>query len=213
MQNLVCVSGSIFMKGSWKVVFVKNLFEVAKIKKHKYPFLKLIPNPFYFFNYFLAKILKQSFTEITPSQFAELYNTSKSDEFAFSYITPEFLEWRFKPFKHYYKGIKSFANQNGDYYAGFAHDSIYYICDFHSKSRFGIFKIIRHIFSHTSFKEINMIRFMDNVVDKPNWMIKFGFVPFGTISEVYYISQDQEVLDAMKGKRFYYSYLDSDENI
>lgn len=206
-------AGSIFMKGSWKVAFVKNLFEVAKIKRRNYPILKLIPNPLFYFNYLLAIASKQRFNEITPSRFAELYNASKSDEYAYSYLTPEFLEWRFRPFKNYYQGIKAYANENGDYYAGFLYNSVYYLCDYHTKSPNGIFKLIHHILSQTSLKDINMIRFMANVVNKPTWMIKFGFIPFGTVSEVYYVSQDQEVLDAMKGKRFYYSYLDSDENI
>jgi len=206
-------TGAHFMEGPWKVSYMKNLYELARIKKKEKPFMKWIPNPFYYFDYFLSILKPPQFEIITPEEYATLYHASKSPHFIYNKLTSDFLEWRFNSFKHYYSGVTAYKHPNGDYYCGFLSKSVYYICDYQAKTHQGLLAIIQHIFKTHTFKAVDMIRLMMNISKRPDWMRFRGFIPFRTVTNIVYFTEDQKILDSMKEKRFYYGYLDSDENI
>ncbi|MGI9192870.1 MAG: GNAT family N-acetyltransferase [Chitinophagaceae bacterium] len=206
-------TGYEFMQGSWKVSFPKNLYEVLKLKKKTIEALKWIPNPFFYVSYCRALFGSSKFKPITVSNFAERYHASKKANEVYGFLTPEFQAWRFNAFKNYYPAISTYSDENGNYYAGFKMKSVYFICDYHTKS-FSAFKaIIRHVLKTHGLREISVIRFMVNEPNQPKWMFRYGFIPFKTNTSIVYHTENQTLKESLKDKQFYYSYLDSDENI
>ncbi len=201
------------MEGSWKVAFPKNLYEILKIKKINAPLLKWVPNPFFYLPKLVSFFIKSGFVPATESEYAELYHATKKENEVYNVLTPDFLAWRFRPFKPFYSGLSIYKNSNGSYYAGFINKGVYYIADFHAASVYDFIDMMGHINTMNGTKSIDVIRFMMNVPNHPKWMYFLGFLPFGTNTTIFYHTKDPILLEALKNKRFYYSYLDSDENI
>jgi hypothetical protein len=201
------------MEGSWKVAFPKNFYEILKIKQIKLPFLKFIPNPFFYIPKLLSIFIESRFKPASESEYADLYHASKKPNEVYNLLTPDFLAWRFRPFIPFYAGLNIYKNSKGSYYAGFFNKGIYYIADFHAKSVYDFIDMMGHVFKQQGVSSIDVVRFMMNVPKHPKWMYLFGFLPFGTNTTIFYATKDPVILEALKNKRFYYSYLDSDENI
>lgn len=206
-------SGFKFLPGSWKVSFPKNLYEILKLKRITMPWLKWIPNPFYYMVYIEGLFKKSAFEKISTAEFANLFHASKQINEIYTHISPAFQEWRFNPFKHFYPGVSTFADKKGNYYAGYNVKKVYYICDFHVQRFQDLKSIIQHIYQQFKLGEIDLIRFMVNEFEHPKWMYWRGFIPFKSNTNIVYFTEDQFLLEELKNKKYYYTYLDSDENI
>ncbi|MBD0823882.1 GNAT family N-acetyltransferase [Aestuariibaculum marinum] len=202
-------NGYVSISGPRKFVFPIKIGEVLKLKEIDNGFLNFIYNPFL---YLIRCFSKEGFNRVDNKEYVNLIKRD-SNTFIYCVYDQSFLDWRFSSFKSYYKGIECYVKNENTYFSGYINGRIYYITDFNCSNVRCFFEIIHFIYSKHKASPILRVKFFSN-----NWKLSqilpfFGFVRFRTLTQVVLYTTNQTIKKALKGKKFYYTLLDSDENI
>lgn len=197
------------MKGPWKFIFPLKIGEVTKLKGFNIKVLNFITNPFVFF---IKYLLNSDFKVISHEEYLIINHNKFVKKTAYIAQDNDFVNWRYKSFKHYYHEINTFSNSKGSCFSGFYNNSIYYITEFKVDSLIDFFKIIAYLLSVNRDKPLLRIKFFSNYDFISRWLILFGFIKFRTQTEIIFFTE-QMISDKLDGSCFYYTLLNSDENI
>jgi hypothetical protein len=202
-----------FIKGPWKFIFPFNLGEIFRLKGYDNKFLHQIPNPFLLLFSTIALFRKNTFKEIDKDSYLEFEKNKNIKNLIYSVYDKEFIDWRFNEFKDYYPGVKTFGNTDGCRFSGYFKNKAFYITDYYVNKNMDFFSIISAVVSMYKSQNISMIRFMSSS-GQLNRLLQFsGFIKFRTRTVIAYNTKDSNLLELFKNKEFYYTYLDSDEQI
>ncbi len=206
-------SGYKTIQASYKFLFSVNIGGILKLKSIHIPFFNHVPNLFLLFYWFWSKIRKQLFKKISKEQYQRINDIKNVSEFVSTVQDASFISWRYNTFKHYYKGIDTYANENGSSFSGFYADNCYYITNFKIIKLVHFFDIISQILAQYRKEGLLTIRLFcndDNLLKKLPFL---GFIKFRTRSKVIFYTENEDLIKKISDKKFYYTYSDSDENI
>lgn len=206
-------AGYKFMRGPYKFLFSLTLGGILSLKRIDLKRLNNVPNFFAYFFILYGKIRKQRFNLIDKSEYVKLNNPNERIGFVSTIHDEDFINWRYEKFKNYYKGIDTYSNKKGDSFSGYLADSTYFLTDFKIKNWFIFFDIISQIIIAYKPQNLKTIRFAVNEEKRFDALWFFGFIKFRTRGEVIYYTENKELSEKLKTKKFYYTYSDSDENI
>ena len=201
------------INGPWKFFFPLNLGEIFKIKGLDYRLLYKIPNPFLILLKLLSFFLKNTFKEIEKNHYLEFEKKKEGKNLIYSVYDKEFIDWRFNNFKDYYAGIKTFGNIKGCSFSGYLNNKIFYLTDYCINKNIDFYSIISAIKTMHKSQNLSMIRFMSSTNSLTKLLQFSGFIKFRTRTQVIYYSIEPEIINLFENKEFYYTYLDSDEQI
>lgn len=200
------------LRGSWKHLFAVKIGEISKLKKINSSLLDSIYNPFYPLYLLINKFSKYSFELIDKMDY-EILVTSQNKNKIYVCRDQEFIKWRFSPFKEFYPGIEIMkAKKNSTFYSGYFSGSTYLITDFNIKNIFSLLQIISDIIRRFKSKGLLRVRFNNNS-NLSKWLLFFGIIKFRTQTVIIYYTDNEILNQKMMAKSFYYTYMDSDENI
>jgi len=207
-------SGYNSLKGSWKHLFPIKLGEITKLKGYNFEILNLIYNPLVVLFFILSKFKNNSFDKIELNEYNTLLYRKKSLDTISVYRDSEFIDWRFNAFKDYYPEMEIYSkNDKKVFYLGYFANKDYFITDLNVNNIFELFQVISNIIKRYKNKNISRIRFCCHQENISIKLLFFGFIKFRTRTEVIYYSEDSALIKKMYDKKFYYTYMDSDENI
>jgi len=196
------------LKSSWKFIFPIKIGEITKLKGYTIKLLNKIGHPLLLFKHFF----KNDFYKISEDQYVCNYRMKRKHNQAYVVHDENFVKWRYHSFKHYYKEVSMYSNSYGSYFSGFFNNNVYYITDFEVNTFKEFFKIVYFIVNQHKKESLLRIKFFSNISFLNRWLLFFGFVKFRTQTEIIYFTT--ELLESqLKGRYFYYTLLDSDENI
>jgi GNAT superfamily N-acetyltransferase len=182
-----------------------------QMKGLPYQFLKSVKNPF--LSVYRQKKYKREFKqlEILNENHHELFHMQSQNDLRIQ-VDESFKKWRFKKFKDYYPGVKLFnLVSTKTYFSGYHHGNIYFITDLELENDKDFYAIINFILSFLPEK-IDRIRFQNN-----NHSKKLGSVlttiEYSTKTSIIYFTEDKALDKSLKGRYFYYTHQDSDENL
>ncbi|HKO77929.1 MAG TPA: hypothetical protein VJU52_11955, partial [Flavobacterium sp.] len=89
----------------------------------------------------------------------------------------------------------------------------YYLAEFNSNSIFEFLSIINFIYSKYKNEKIVRIKFFSNSKALSSRLLFLGFVKFRTRTKIVFFTNDEVIRKKMIDKEFYYTLIDSDENI
>ncbi|MGB5982884.1 MAG: GNAT family N-acetyltransferase [Nonlabens sp.] len=173
------------------------------LDKVRNPFLKLYSSSKY----------KSDFEEldIIEAKHEKIFQLEK-DKQIFIDRGNSFKNWRFRPFKDYYPGVKLYGlTGTGTYYSGYHHGDVYFITDFFITHSVHFKKIINHILGYIP-DNIERIRFQNNTNNELLGS-KLNTIKYRTETSIIYYTEDVEIDKKVKNQYFYYSHQDSDENV
>lgn len=200
------------LKGSWKHLFAIKIGEISKLKKINSSFLDSLYNPFYLFYLMINKFSNHHFEVINKKDYKNLITLQNKNKISVC-RDEKFIEWRFSPFEDFYLGIEIMQKKNTSiFYSGYFSGSTYIITDFNIKNIFGLLQIISNIIQRFSSKGLLRIRFNNNS-NLSKWLLFFGIIKFRTQTEIIYYTKNEVLNQKMANKSFYYTFMDSDENI
>ena len=201
------------IKASYKFLFSLNLGGILKLKGIDLKILNKTPNFFAYFFILYGKIRKQRFDTISKLEYTKLNDEKERIGFVSTVHDTDFINWRYEKFKKYYKGINTYSNKKGDSFSGYLADSTYFLANFKIKNWLVFLDAISQIINEYKPKNLQTIRFMANDETRFNALWFFGFIKFRTRGEVIYYTDNKELSEKIKTKKFYYTYSDSDEHI
>lgn len=200
------------LAGPWKHLFPIKIGELTKLKKRSYKILDFLYNPFFVFYFFLGKVSQSEFERVKKNDYVDLINVKTKK--AKILRDKEFVDWRFSSFMDFYSGVEIFTKSNHEvFYSGYFAGATYYITDYKTKNIFNLIQIIANIIQRFRDKDILRIRFCNNEHAWSKWLVFFGIIKFRTQTEIIYYTNDVNIKEQLKNKKFYYTFLDSDENI
>jgi GNAT superfamily N-acetyltransferase len=206
-------NGYLLTKSSWKFIFPVNLFEVFRLKKINWKFLKYIPNPFLIIPYFIGFIFKDNYHILSINEANEYFSKENRNEFNYVIRDKSFIKWRFQKFEDYYKGIDVLVDNKKNMYSGYYNNDTFYMTDFKMNSVLSFIILINSVLSKFKSSGIKSIRFFSNDNKLTNSLSFLGFIKFRTRNRIIFYTKNSELQENMKSKEFYYSYADSDDNI
>ena len=188
-----------------------NLGLPLRMKGYPVKWLDQVTNPF--LSRFKAKKLQREFDElnIVEADHTKIFQLDVKDQ-VYVERDSEFKNWRFRPFKDYYPGIKLYQLVGTKtYFSGYYAGNIYFITDFVLEEENHFNYIINHILRNIP-ESTERIRFQNNIHDKVLGS-NLTTIKNRTETSIIYYTQDDEIDELIKGKYFYYTHHDTDENI
>lgn len=200
------------LKSSYKHIFALKIGELSKLKNYQNKFLDFLYNPFLLFYLVINKISRNKFETVDKSSYKSL-KPKKTNKIKVV-RDEEFISWRFYPFNGFYPGIEIKSQKNKEiFYLGYFSSSTYFITDFNIKNIFHLFQIISDITNRFKSKGLLRIRFSNNNINLSKWLSFFGIIKFRTQTEIIFHTEDKDLEKKITNNVFYYTYMDSDENI
>jgi len=182
-----------------------------KMKGLPHQFLKSVKNPF--LSVYRQRKYQREFKQldVLNEKHHELFQMKSQNDLRIQ-VDESFKKWRFKKFKDYYPGVKLFnLVSTKTYFSGYHHGNIYFITDLELENDKDFYAIINFILSFLPEK-IDRIRFQNN-----NHSKKLGSVlttiEYSTKTSIIYFTEDKALDKSLKGRYFYYTHQDSDENL
>jgi hypothetical protein len=207
-------SGYSSLKGSWKHLFPITIGEIFKLKGYNSLVLDNIPNPFLLFFITLNKLFKINFKKFVADDYLTLEPSDKLKSTIFVQRDSDFVAWRFNSFLSYYSGIEIHACANKKVvFSGYFSGNSYYVTDYKVNGIFQLCQIIAFLINRYSLTDLKRIRFCCNQENISKYLVFFGFIKFRTQTEIIYFSNDFSIVEKFGDKDFYYTFMDSDENI
>lgn len=183
-----------------------------KMKGYNAKFFNGLKNPFLKF-YEKASILN-SFEEIDIYKLHhnKLFKRSLNDMLSI-HIDNEFKKWRFNSFKDYYPGVSAYKLKDREtYFTGYFNGKTYFITDCDVQEVIDYKLIIAFILKMNKKNDLELIRFMNNKI-KPFNELKLISIKYSTPNSIIYFTRNNSIIKNIEGRKFYYTYQDSDENI
>lgn len=195
--------------GSWKFIFPIKIGEVLKLKGYNNRFFNFCYNPFLL----VLKLQKNhSFFEIDRNEFKKL-SDKKEKKAIYCDHDADFMNWRYSAFNGYFSGLKCYKRNDNIFFSGFYVNGVFYITEFYSESVFEFLSIINFIYSKYKNEMILRIKFFSNIETLSSKLSLLGFIKFRTRTKIVFFTNDEEIRRKMTSKEFYYTLIDSDENI
>ncbi|MBD0836999.1 GNAT family N-acetyltransferase [Aestuariibaculum suncheonense] len=202
-------NGYVLVPGPRKFIFPVKIGEAFKLKKVNSSLLNYCYNPFLFL---IRCFPKSGFQKISSKEYLSLIKRD-SNEFMYCAYNKAFLNWRFSSFKSYYSGIDCYKKNADNFFSGYMNGQVYYITDFNCSNVRFFFEIIHFIYSKHKASPILRVKFFSNNSKLSGILPFLGFVRFRTLTQIVLYTTNEAILRAVKTKKFYYTLLDSDENI
>lgn len=167
------------------------------------PFLKLYTKNKFKSDFKQLDIIKTDHQEIFQLQSENQIFIERDDSFK---------KWRFCSFKDYYPDVKLYQLVGKKtYYSGYHHGDLYFITDLQLEDAVHFNHIINHILSYVP-SNIERIRFLNNENDELLGS-KLNTIKYRTETSIIYYTESEEIGQSVKGRYFYYTHQDSDENV
>ncbi len=204
--------------GPWKFFFPIKLNEISDLKfKRLSPILKYFPNPLLYY----AKITlffkhkTRILQLITLEEVDWQWINQKDDENTAKVLHDKgFLSWRLAEFKPYHNAGFIFQ-KSGLYFMNVRlNQTTCHICDFVYQTIEIAEQVLLELIIWMQKKNVQAIRYMANTPAETMLLDRLGFIKFRTRTEIIYASNNQHFNNLIeKQDSFYYTYLDSDEDI
>ncbi len=173
--------------------------------------LDTVRNPF--LNIYTQNKFKSDFKEvdIIKANHQEIFELQKDDQI-FIERNDSFKKWRFCSFKDYYPNVKLYHLLGTEtYYSGYHHGDLYFITDLRLEISTHFNNVINHILSYIP-SNVERIRFQNNI-NSELLGSKLNTIKYRTETSIIYYTEDKEIDQNVKGRYFYYTHQDSDENV
>lgn len=199
------------LSGGFKYVFPYRLGDLLRYKKKSIPVLNWIPHPFLVAVRLFSIFNRSLYQEISPNQY-----TSHKTSFDLSVVGIEqddsFVAWRYPSFENYYSGVKCFSTNSGQTFSGYFQNDRFYVASYTAQTYKELWKMLQHLLLLKSNSQ-GSIRILasNHLVDKR--LRRLGFIRFGTPTEIIFYTADLSLKKLLLTKTFFYTYIDSDENI
>jgi GNAT superfamily N-acetyltransferase len=208
-------AGFISLIGPWKFFFPLWLGEITKLKGYNSVILSRIRNPFiYLFQAwrFLRKG-KQKFRQKSISSYIDFVNKVSSEKKLKVFHDYSFTHWRYPAFKDYYKGVQMYADSSSSFFSFYTDKELLIVTEWSGKTRKAYLDIWSEILFLACCTRVLRIKILANSALETATLSFSGCLKFRTRTDIIYYTTEKELHDQLKNEYFYYTYLDSDENI
>ncbi len=188
-----------------------NLGLPLRMKGYPVKWLDRVKNPF--LSKFMKKKYRGEFDKVNTidTDQTEVFKLDKPGQ-VYIERDREFKNWRFESFKDYYPGIQLYKLRGtSTYFSGYYNGNIYFITDFILEKEIHFSTIVNYILRNTP-KNIERVRFQNNIHGEVLGS-SLTTIKNKTKTSIIYYTKDQEIDKLIKGKYFYYTHHDTDENI
>jgi GNAT superfamily N-acetyltransferase len=209
-------AGFVSVKGPVKFLFPMYLGEIAKLKGINIPLLNKIPNPFIFFLRAWGLINgKKSFRRILAADYFECLKKNRNGHDRWIRVDHDngFADWRFGAFKDYYNGVESYSNDSGALFSVYRHPNTYILTEYSAPRLFSLIGILSAAVTEAHAGKARQIKMLADTSAGIRLLSCLGLVRFRTRTEIIFYCADPELKELLAVRPFYYTYLDSDENI
>jgi GNAT superfamily N-acetyltransferase len=209
-------AGFISVRGPVKFLFPMYVGEITKLKGINSALLDKVPNPFILVLR-LWNLIKGNnrFRGIDAAEYLEGLRESSSEPDKWIRVDHEngFADWRFNTFKDYYNGIELYSNESGSLFSLYRHPDTYIVTEYLPRKLSSLSDILGAVISDARKNRTRKIKLLAHSPSEIRLLSFLGFVRFRTRSEIIFHCADPDLEEVMMSKPFYYTYLDSDENI
>ena len=209
-------AGFISLRGPVKFLFPMYLGEITKLKGINSRWLDKVPNPFILVLRLWSLVKgNKPFREIGTADYFEGLRESARETDQWICVDHEngFADWRFKSFKDYYNGIEPYSNESGSMFSLYRHPNTYIVTEYSAKDTFALIDVLGEIVSEARKHQARKIKLLVHSSKEIRLLSLLGFIRFRTRTEIIFHCTDPDLKELMLNKPFYYTYMDSDENI
>lgn len=208
-------AGFISLKGPWKFFFPLWIGELTKLKGYNLKILNHIRNPIIYLLLiwrFLRKG-KQKFRSTEIESYMDYVNRITGKKEIKVFHDYSFAHWRYPPFMDYYKGVELFTDNSSSFFSFYKDKEVLIVTEWCAQSNKDYLDIWSEILSLAYRAGISRIKILSNTTSETIALSFSGCIKFKTRTDIIFYTDEKEIHDLMLGKYFYYTYLDSDENI
>ena len=201
--------------GPWKFLLALKIGEVTKLKGFNSGILNRLSNPFI---YVLKcwKMLRGNhikFSEVDTNTFIPL-SESFSKKFNVRVVhDSSFAAWRYTPFEGYYNGVLLFKNEANAFFSIYKSKDLFLVTEWGASDAAGCLDIISEVVTQAYRENVLKIKLLANNKSQYRMLSMAGAIKFRTRTDIIFYSNEEKITNSMDAKYFYYTYLDSDENI
>lgn len=209
-------AGFVSVKGPVKFLFPMYLGEIAKLKGINSPLLNKIPNPFILFLRSWSFVnRKRRFRRTNATDYFECVRKSRNDQDQWTRVLHEngFAGWRFGAFKDYYGGVESYRSDSGSSFSIYRHPNTYILTEYSARRTISLIGILSEVVAEAGKHKARAIKLLADTPTNVRLLSCLGLIRFRTRTEIIFYCADPELKGLLATRPFYYTYLDSDENI
>ena len=204
------------LAGPSKFLFPLYLGEITKLKGFESRILDSLPNPFLLLFrawHFLRR--KTSFEEIDRNTYVtEAREIPKRMGYpARIDHSGDFAEWRFNSFLNYYTGVTAYRDEKGSMYSEYRGSDLTIVTEHHGRTSSSLMDLLSDSIVRARLNGFRKLKILAHNRTQMTLMTLLGFIPFRTPTEIIFRCEDPAIKEEMSKCSFYYTYLDSDENI
>jgi GNAT superfamily N-acetyltransferase len=208
-------AGFILLRGPWKFLYTLRLGELTKLKGINSSLLNRIRNPFTYLllTWRFFRKLKQKFEIVGIEPYTDCANTSsKNKKISVLHDLP-FAHWRYNSYKDYYKGLRLYSKGLDSHFSVYADKDLFIVTDWGAKNSIQYIDLWSEIVARAYQEKISRIKVMANSSVEKNTLQFSGAIKFRTRTQIIYYTKDNNISEMISNEYFYYTYMDSDENI
>lgn len=208
-------AGFISLTGPWKFFFPLWLGEITKLKGYNSGFLNNIRNPF-IYPLLIWRYLRggrEKFRKLgndTLTDFLQLLIGRKQVKVLHDY---SFSAWRYSAFKDYYKGVNVFAKRESSFLSLYKDRELFFVTEWGAKNFIGYLDAWSEVVGQAYDEGVLKIKVLANTRQETAVLSCAGNIKYRTRTDIIFYTAKNELRDLLLDQYFYYTYLDSDENI
>lgn len=208
-------AGFISLTGPWKFFFPLWLGEITKVKGYNSRVLNNIRNPFIYplliWRFFRGG--QRKFKKFDSEPFTDLAKAMTSKMKLKVLHDYSFSEWRYSAFKDYYKGVKLFANGKSSFFSLYKDRELFFVTEWGANTLIGYLDAWSEIVGQAYDDDVLRIKVLANTRQEAVVLSCLGNIKYRTRTDIIFYTNREGLRTLLLDQYFYYTYLDSDENI
>ncbi len=202
------------VRGPWKFVFPLQASAMGKIKRVNLGLLGFIPHPMTYLILGWRRVRKVSarITQIDDQAYSQLRERYLDNSCNHIVHDETFVKWRLSSLEKYYPGFQLYKVAEGFFSIATFGDKIV-VGDWGADRWLTYLDLVSEIVHQTRNSGVNQVRILSNNTRQTVVLRCLGWLRFRTRTSIIHYTPDSKLSSQMEKGTFWYSQLDSDENI